>query len=280
MSNPVSQPVIPSQPNLEVYGIQELGLFKTYTRDTYRVAFETEAPPWDPARVTKIWFDSTVDTANPIKVVTYQTIALDQNHQWSVIPLTVQVGEAATVNLPGLLVYPPYIVMPTEATRGGSVINPIYLSMELDARALMTIFGATGLSNEGATPQFPVIYPPDEPRRMWDIVFKGAAINVGALQVSLNANGVGAPGQWDTSGSEPIWVPAPPAPTGLNDTRPERPMPIRNLLANEKIQPGLMGVSIIRTDLQQDANAAAGQFTPGDRTTLQQIYGIVSRLGL
>jgi hypothetical protein len=280
MSTPVSQPVTPVQPNQEVYGIQELGLFSTYTRDSYRALFGIEAPAWDPSRVTKTWFDSTVDTSNPANIAIYQTITLNQSAQWTMSPLVLPAQEAAIVNLPGAAVYPAYVVMPTSATRGGSVINPLYLSMELDARAIMAEFGATDLSDEGATAQFPVLYPPDEPRRMWGIVFKGGAVNVGALQASSNANGIGAPGQWNTSGSEPVWVPAPAAPSGLNDTRPARPMPVRNLLANEKIQPGLMGVSIVRTDLQQQANAAAGQFTPDDRATLQQIFKIVSKLGL
>jgi len=56
--------------------------------------------------------------------------------------------------------------------------------------------------------------------------------------------------------------------------------PVRDLLPNEKFQTGLMGVGIIRTDLQQTQAEAAGQFTPDDRATLKQIYQIVSRLGL
>jgi hypothetical protein len=55
-------------------------------------------------------------------------------------------------------------------------------------------------------------------------------------------------------------------------------MPARGLLANEKLQAGLMGVSVVRTDLQQQANQQAGQFTPDDRATLQQIYKILSQL--
>ena len=210
----------------------------------------------------------------------YQVIALNQSNQWDVEPLELSTQEAATVNLPGAVLFPAYVVLPTNATRGGSVINPIYLSMEPDAQALMTALGGTGLSDEGATPVFPVVYPPDEPRRLWDFSFKGAGVNVGALILSRCANGVGAPGQWDTSGSEPIWVPAPAAPNGLDDTRPPRPMPVRALLPNEKIQVSLMGVGVVRTDLQQQTNEQAGQFTPDDRATLQQIYSIVSKLGL
>jgi hypothetical protein len=57
-------------------------------------------------------------------------------------------------------------------------------------------------------------------------------------------------------------------------------MPVRDLLPNEKFQMGLMGVSIIRTDLSQQQGQLDGQFTPDDRATLQQIYQIVSRLGV
>ena len=280
MSNPVSQPVVPAQPDLVVYGIQALGLFQTYTRSTYFTAFGSEAPAWDPSRVTKTWFDSTVDVSNPANIATYQVIALNPSKQWEVQPLALSAQEAATVNLPGAVLYPAYVVLPTDATRGGSVINPIYLSMEPDAQALMTALGGTGLSDEGATPVFPVVYTPDEPRRLWDFTFKGAAVNAGALLLSCNSNGVGAPGRWDTSGSEPIWVPAPAALTGLDDTRPPRPMPVRGLLPNEEIQVSLMGVGVIRTDLQQQANEQAGQFTADDRATLQEIYSIVSKLGL
>ena len=39
-----------------------------------------------------------------------------------------------------------------------------------------------------------------------------------------------------------------------------------------------MGVGVVRTDLQQQANEATGQFTPDDRATLQQIYQMISKL--
>ena len=76
----------------------------------------------------------------------------------------------------------------------------------------------------------------------------------------------------------PVWVPDPPAPTGIGDTRPPVNMPVRDLLANEKLQTGLMGVSVVRTDLQQQVDQQAGQFTADDRATLQQIFQLVSKL--
>jgi hypothetical protein len=280
MSNPVSQPVIPAQPNLIAYGVQDLALFKTYTRDLYRAAFGAEAPPWNPARLRKTWFDSTVDTSSSDNVAVYKIAAQDPIIGWTMKQMALPAQEAATVNLPGAIVYPAYNVAPTDATRGGSQINPNYLSLESEARALMAIVGGTDLVEDGNTAVFPVVYPADEPRRMWAIIYKGRLVNVGNLLLNLNSKGVGAPGKWDFSSSEPAWVPAPAPPTGLDDTQPPREMPVRDLLPNEKFQMGLMGVSIIRTDLSQQQGQLDGQFTPDDRATLLQIYQIVSRLGV
>ena len=280
MSNPASQPVIPAQPNVIAYGVQDLALFKTYTRDRYHAAFGVEAPPWNPARLRKTWFDSTVDTSSPDNVAIYKIAAQDPILGWTMKQMVIPAQEAATVNLPGAIAYAAYNVAPTGATRGGSLINPNYLSLESEARALMAAVGGTDVVEEGDMPVFPVVYPPDETRRMWAIIYRGRPVNVGNLLLNLNSKGVGAPGKWDFSSSEPVWVPAPLPPTGLDDTRPPREMPVRDLLPNEKFQMGLMGVSIIRTDLAQLQAQQDGQFTPDDRATLQQIYQIVSRLGV
>lgn len=280
MSNPISQPVVPPQPNEESYGAQALALFKTFTRATYLNTFGVQAPAYDPSRVIKAWFDSTVDTSDPANVAVYKIVGQDPNGNWTLRQMVIPTQEAATVNLPGTIMYPPYVVAPTQATRGGSGINPLYLSLESDAQALMPEIGGTTIVDEGNTAVFPVVYPQNEPRRVWDIVFQGQPLNVGLLLNAKYAKGVGAPGHWDTSHNDAIWIPDPPAPAGLDDTRPPRSMPVRDLLPNEKLQTGLMGVGIIRTDLQQSQAEAAGQFTPDDRATLKQIYQIVSRLGL
>ena len=151
----------------------------------------------------------------------------------------------------------------------------MYLSLQSDADELMAAIGGSSVFDEGNTAVFPVVYPPDEPRRTWDIMFKGQPLNVGLLLAARNAKGVGAPGHWDASGPDAIWIADPPAPSGEGDTRPPRPMPVRDLLPNEKLQTGLMGVGVVRTDLQQDAS---GAFTSDDRATLQQIYQLVSKL--
>ncbi len=278
MSNPVSQPVVPPQPNLIAYGVQDLALFKTYTRDSYQAAFGVAAPPWNPARVRKTWFDSTVNASDPSNVAAYKIAAQDPVNGWTLKQMVIPAQEAATVNLPGAIVYPPYTVATTDATRGGSPINPNYLSMESEARAFMASLGATALVEDGNTAMFPVVYPPNEPRRMWAIVVNGRLENVGNLLLNLNSKGVGAPGKWTATPLGLVWVPAADAPTGFDDTRPPREMPVRDLLPNEKFQMGLMGASVVRTDLQQQQAEQQGQFTPDDRATLQQIYQIVNKL--
>ena len=82
MSNPVSQPVIPPQPNQLYYGVSALALFQTFTRETYLSAFGIQAPSYDPTRVIKTWFDSTVDTSNPSNVALYTVVAQAQNGNW------------------------------------------------------------------------------------------------------------------------------------------------------------------------------------------------------
>ena len=278
MSNPVSQPVRPAQPNLLAYGISQLALFNTYTRESYLSAFGIQAPAWDPSRVRKAWFDSTVDTSDPSNVAVYKIIALDSNGNWGLRQMVMPASEAASVNLPGAVTYPVYAVAPTQVTSGGSAVNPNYLSLEADARALMAALGGTDLQQETGNAIFPILYPATEPRHVWDFSVNGIVVNAGALLLAQNAKGIGAPGHWDLSHGEPVWVPDPAAPTGVNDMRPARDLPVRDLLPNEKLQPGLMGVSVVRTDLQNQQEAGSGQFTSDDRATLQQIYQILSRL--
>jgi len=279
MTTPESKPVNPPQPDLLAYSLDSLGLFVAYTRASYLAAFGAQAPAWDPARLTKTWFDSTVDVSNPANLALYKIIAQDSTGAWGYQQMLIPATEAAAVNLPGSVTYPPYVIAPTDAMSGGAVINALYLSLQSDAETLMNQLGGTGLYDEGARPYFPVVYPADEPRRMWDFLVNGNAVNVGALIASMNANGIGYPGSWQTQNGGPVWVADPPAPTGVNDARQPRPMPVRDLLPNEKLQVGLMGVSVVRTDLQQQADQAAGEFTADDRATLQQIYQIVNKLG-
>ena len=191
----------------------------------------------------------------------YKIVGRDASNNYAIRQMILQATEAAAVNIPGAITYPAYVVAPSTVTRVGVGINPNYLSLESDARMLLALSGATGLIDEGSSAVFPTIYPPNEPRRMWDIIFKGEPLNVGLMMLQQSVNGIGAPGSWDWSTNDPQWVAAPTPPTGLDDMRAPRDMPVRDLLANEKFQVGLMGTSIVRVDLQNQANQQAGEFT-------------------
>jgi hypothetical protein len=277
-NNLVSPPVVPAQLNTEFYNILDLALFKAYSRDSYRAAFGVEAAAYDPTRVRKSWFDSTVDVSDPSNVAVYRVVAQDQNGNGILRQMVMPAQEAATINLPGAIRYPPYVVAPTLATRGGSTLNAIYLSLESDAQELMMQLGGTGLQQE-ELPSYPASYPSDEPRRQWYFLAQGQPVNVGALLFTRNAQGVGAPGHWDVSSPQPVWVPDLPAPTGEDDTRPPRSMPVRDLLPNEQLYTGMMGIlGVVRTDLKETADEASGVFTPDDRAMLRMIYLAVGKL--
>ena len=274
-SVPTAQP----QPDQLTFPIDALALFHTYTRESYRAAFGVEPPPWNPSRVSKAWFDSTVSDSAGGQVA-YQAVGQDAAGTWRILPFSIPAAEAATVNLPGSITFPAYTIAPTSATRGGSPINPAYLALEPDAEWVMAALGGFGLFDDGATAIFPNFYPPDEPRRSWAFLWKGRPINVGQLLVQRNANGVGAPGQWDVSSGSPVWVAKPLSPSGLNDTRPAQPVPVRALFANEQLQPVAMGfgVQVLRTDLQLAVAKTNGEFTQDDRAALTEVLALVRKL--
>src|SRR2546430_919500 len=105
---PISEPPALPQPDLEVYGIAALALFQTFTRDSYLALFGVEAPPWDPSRPAKTWFDSsvsdssvfdsTMDPSASGHVATYKMVDRDANGTWTILPFTMPAFEAANVN--------------------------------------------------------------------------------------------------------------------------------------------------------------------------------------
>lgn len=246
----VSIPKSKPQPDVVAYAPQELHLFKAFTRATFAADYGVEAPPYDPGRKRKDWFDSTVDISDPGAIAVYRTLGRDATGAWKLRQLAIPVGEAGTINLEGGTGYPPYFPKPTRATRGGSTINPVYLSLESEARLLNIELGGDGVVDDGASAVLSVWYPADEPRRSWALIWKRYPKNVGGLLLSRHQYGIGRPGHWNLAGDDPMWVPAPLPPTGENDTRPWREMPYRELLPNEKFQAvlGGMGVQVVRTD--------------------------------
>ncbi len=279
MTIPHSVAIVPGQPKQDSYGFSELALFKTFTRDSFRSAFGSEAPPYDPTRLIKTWFDSSADTSDPANVVLYKILTPDPKGQWGFRQVVMPAREAGTLNLPGAVTYPPYVIAPTTAARGvTSGIWPVTLSLKSDGLALLEELGLSELElfDEGEGSVFPIVYG-DDPRRVWYFVHKGLVHGVGGLLASKNARGVGAPGHWSV-GDTIEWIPDPPAPTGLSDVRPPREMPVRDLLPNEKIAVTLTGPVILRTDRQQTQAETSGQFTEADRLTLKEIQRLVQQL--
>ena len=276
MTIPRSQAVAPVQPKQDSYGFNELALFKTYTRESFRAAFGAEAPAYDPVRLIKSWFDSSADSSDPANVVLYKILAPDPKGQWGLRQVVMPASEAGSLNLPGAVKYPPYVITPTTAVRGAnSGIWPVTLSLKSEAVALLEELGLPGLElfDEGEGSVFPIVYG-DEPRRVWYFVYKGLVHGVGGLLSAKNSRGIGAPGHWAV-GDTIEWVPDPPAPTGLSDARPPREMPVRELLPNEKVAMTLMGPVIVRTDRQASQAEASGQFTDTDRLTLKEIHRLL-----
>src|SRR5260370_39334687 len=97
-----------------------------------------------------------------------------------------------------------------------------------------------------------------------------------------NEKGLVARARWHLPPAGPVWVADPPAPTGFDDSRPARPVPVRDLLPNEQLQPGAMGfgAEVLRIDLRLEAAKRSGAFTPDDRKMLEDVHRIVTRLGI
>ncbi|MEQ1947664.1 MAG: hypothetical protein ABL995_10775 [Bryobacteraceae bacterium] len=280
MNSPTSIAAALPQPASARYSVDALALFKTYNRDSYFAEFGVQAPAWDPARPPKAWFDSPADGNGSQALKTYSIVAQQADATWALQSMTLSAREAATVNLPGAVQYPQYRPASTKTTRAGQSINPIYMVLEADARAVMAEVGGTGLFDEGSISlnamSYPIAnYPFDEQRRIWAFQVNGQQYFAGLLIASKYGLGVGWPGHWDFSRGYPLWVSDPPAAAGISDARPPVPLPVRALLPNERLQAGPMGIGVVvvRSDIED--TAASNGFTAADRAMLQKILEVV-----
>jgi hypothetical protein len=92
-----------------VYGISNLYLFPVYqTREAYKQATGQDAPPYDPAKRLKAWFDPTA-ASNPRLKIIYDTVLSmdDQGHAIAgpdgkpmLEPQVIARDEAGRVNIP------------------------------------------------------------------------------------------------------------------------------------------------------------------------------------
>lgn len=241
--------------------------YDVYTRATYFAKFGKPAPPGDPTKRPKAW----------IGFGAFWLLDGFALRQVS-IPETEQ-----GVNIEGAGPYPAFVMQPTKATpvNGTSPINPLYLSLEADARALLSeLRGVTGsFRDEGLDPTNPLLYPPEEKRREFTFLLaNGVSINAGSFIYIKSIRGVGAPGQWDLTRATPNWVPDGALPLGSSPW----PVPMRPLAPNESIEPGFGSVPILvvkdAPPAPAPAPASGDGYTQADRNRDNQILAYVTAI--
>lgn len=255
----ISKPKAPAQPQLAVYGVDQLQLFPRLTRASYLDLYGEQAPAWNRERRIKRWFDTSVleglarDGAQ--KKVVYEVF---DPATGTIAPLEMTAEEASLPNLPGAMSYPKHQVAPTQAVVRNTVtgeewpLNPALLCEHFEAVALARELGlpaaAVGETVFGG-PYFGYRWN-GEARRLWVIDWRGVSLQAALLIAQRNAHGVGAPGRWDVQGTEPVWKADAPGDTGEHDPRPEIPVPVRRLLPGEKFRQAFGGVwMVVRSDL-------------------------------
>ncbi|MFB3778171.1 MAG: hypothetical protein ACE141_11185 [Bryobacteraceae bacterium] len=236
------------KPDLAQYPLSTLQLFEELTRDEYEAKYGEQAPPFDPNKPPKLWFDTSENAGN----YTRYTISRDQKVSFLAYTMTKEL--AASVNLPGAYRYPAYAVAPTDAivvlasSDGSTVarlpVPAVQLATLDQATELVSSLGGTlseDLSWFATSVQWGT-----ETRRMYNIVVNGKTYNAGVLLQQKNANGIGAPGSWVDDASGLRWVPGKQVTAPLDPAVQAVPVPCRTLDADEEIVAGFGNVPVIR----------------------------------
>jgi hypothetical protein len=301
-----------------VQPISAFYLFEEFTRDQFTAANGGQPPAdWNPMLVfdpasgpapqEKLWFDPA--QVGKTGTVTYNVVRIAKGSAQptalaTVEQLTMTCAQAAAVNIPGLIQYPPYVVTPnTEARYGGALVTSNVFSEQGDGAAILaalqainpgvTLIDATYVT-EGvvAWTGFSAVpgIGPGETRRMWAILIPGNTqpFYVGELMIEQNAMGVGYPGvTWNIVGNAPVVTLAPRGPDGVNNATPasEVAVPIGALPAGFQFVSGAVpgsveistaapvssGGGMTAQQAQQIAQAAAD--TAAIRAKLGQMFG-------
>ncbi|HLY16627.1 MAG TPA: hypothetical protein VKR61_05355 [Bryobacteraceae bacterium] len=268
----MSQPQ-PAQPGQPQYQISALYQFPVYaTRAAYQQATGQQAPPFDSTRPLKGWMDP-APSGQPYNVFDATASATGY-----VAKLNLDPADAATLNLPGVYIYPAYVPAPTDAMEWGPLgpigpLDPSTVCTQPDAQQTANEIAALypgqvlSIQQENAG-VYHIVYGTD-PRRQWYIVVgagsNAPALPAGSLIAAKYQQGVGHPYHWamqpaaGSSNQKPeltciFDTPVTAAPAGAVIM----PAPIRPLLPNEQIVhlPGSLfsqaGTWVVeRTDLPQ-----------------------------
>lgn len=237
-------------------GLGALQTLPTFSRVSYLAASGVDAPTYDTTRLTKGWLDTSADPTKPYTYSTYVDGGLSAGTP-VLKTITIPGSEAASLNLPGVHSYPPYVV---EAAPGVVTLNPDgtivpegdkgkYLCNLADANNLAALLGLNSdavVDTSWNNGQYKTSYPPTETRRLWGINVKGVTLNAETLIIEMNANGVGAPGKWDLTGAEPNWISG--VPSSFPPPNPAQPIPMRVMNSNEGFTATLMGWEVEPTN--------------------------------
>jgi hypothetical protein len=179
-------------------------------------------------------------------------------------------ADAAEVNLPGVMVYPKWNNPDTSVAKvvdadSASEINGRQLISLEDANKLLSEIakdtGMTGIIVESDIMEggmYKVVWG-TETRRQYGLKITGLDImNLAALGYERWAAGFGCKGKWVTNNmGYPKFI-ADVIATGEQDPRPECPIPVRALLANEKVVVGWGGIAhVARTDMGGEVTGPA-----------------------
>lgn len=203
-----------------------------------------EAPEPDTTQPLKLWKDPAAAQLPPDATVTYSVYPADGT---AVVQISMRAALAASFNIPGHSSYPPAPVVETVAyysdgnggNHGG--VPAVNLCLKSAAQALLEDLGWDDAILTDTLGGGQINYG-TERGRAWGFIHNGLNYLAAGLIAAKNANGLGAPGHWDTSASPIQWVsdiPAPPQPA----PGPALPFPLRDLQPGEEyhIVSGLMG---------------------------------------
>ena len=237
------------------YPISELYRFELFDRDSYKAKFGSQAPPYDPSRRIKRWFDPQA----PGEMYNYYRYRYFDFDAREFRDAEITVGEARTINLPGRYDWGKYEVHPTPAMIVGpppsvpQKLNPELLSDRADAEYFAASWKGEVVEDSPKEGPFRIDWF-NETRRIYEIRMPdGQQYNVGLLLKAWHSAGYGAPGKWEMTPFGPVWKPDPQY-DGSNDCRPEVPVPCRELGPNEELHITPFGVTVYRTDVESPYN--------------------------
>ena len=270
---PINNPVIPAQPEEARYGIEKLFTCPRLTRAIYQEMFGEQAPAYDPKKQIKRWFftnvlDGSADPANELC-----EIQVWDSTKQAVRKMTMTKLDAATPNLPGVIVWPKYA---NPVATMAVVIGPEGDRITISGETLVDLALARSVVNEinasNFVPKFTLVAAGDpwpwkiawglESRRRMNISDGTRECDAAVILWNRFARGVGSPGQWSLGpDGGPVFTPDVPI-DGEQDVRPEVPMPCRALLVNERLVVvtfGGLGNLVERIDLNVQSDSATAK---------------------